>query len=117
MLSKTENRIMSFISEWGKEKPSLLINPTDFINQLGFKGMTSAQLELSLEALSSDGYFDLVYSDRHGERVYCISVTNKGKLFKRNGQKIKRNLIYKLIVTVGFAILSFIIGLILKAIF
>lgn len=117
MLSKTENRIMCYISSEAKTKDSLLLNPTDVLSRLGLKGVSVSQLEGCLEGLSADGYFDLIYSDRHGERVYCILVTNRGKHFERNGQQIKRNLLFKLVLTVSFAILSFIIGLILKAIF
>lgn len=117
MLSRTENRVMSVILDECKGKDSFLISPVDFLQLLCVKGMTHLELEKVLEGLCQDGYLDLVYSDRHGERVYCIALLQKGRGYKRNGEQIKRNLIYKLAVTVVFAVLSFVIGIILKAIF
>ena len=71
----------------------------------------------NMDDLYKDGYFDLIYSDRHGERVYCITLLNKGKAFFRGKKIFKRNLLFRVLVTLLLAVLSFITGLILKAIF
>jgi hypothetical protein len=84
---------------------------------LGQDNFSISQVEKLVKDLNTDGYFDLVYSDRRGETVYCISLTNKGKGFLRDKKLLKRNLIYRLVLSVSFAILSFIIGLILKRLF
>ncbi len=117
MLSKDENRVMTAIFKLCENKKTVLISPIDLLNAVNKDEITLTKLEKILTALSQDGYFDLIYSDRHGENLYCITLFDKGKAFKRNGIVIKRNLLYKLCVTVIFALLSFIIGIILKKIF
>ena len=117
MLSTLESKIMFAIYNSAKDKPSILITPLDLIKICGQDKLSISILDKIIEELSMDGYFDLVYSDRHGETVYCISLTEKGKAFNRTVKINKRNLLFRLFITVVFAFISFIIGLILKAIF
>ena len=117
MLNKTESKIMSVIYSERKNREAFLISPADLINISGEKGLSTAALEKIMDDLSSYGYFDLIYSDRRGERVYCVTLTEKGKGYARGVKVMKRNLLFRLGVTVVLAVISFIIGLILKAIF
>ena len=117
MLSKIEKKVMQLLYDHSKNKDAILISATDLFLQLGDKKISVSQIEKIIIDLNTDGYFDLVYSDRHGQVVYCISLTVKGKNFLRDQKLIKRNLIYKLVVTIVFAFISFIIGVILRKIF
>lgn len=117
MLTKIENKIMSIIFKECNKRSALLVTPLDLISMSGDRSITLNLIEKIVTDLSMDGYFDLVYSDRHGEMVYCIALTEKGKCFERNRKVFKRNLAFRITLTVALAILSFIIGLILKAIF
>lgn len=117
MLTKTESKLMQIIYAECQRRGALLITPYDLINMSGEKGLTESTLEKMLDELNLDGYFDLVYTDRHGERVFCITLTEKGKGFNRNRKVFKRNLIFRIALTVALAVLSFVTGIILKAIF
>lgn len=117
MLSKNENRVMAVIYSECKDKNSLLISPTDLLKMTGTDKLTLTGLDKVVTDLHTDGYFDLVYSDRRGETVYCIALTEKGKGYPRDVKLIKRNLIFRVGVSVALAFLSFVIGLILKAVF
>ena len=117
MLNRNENKVMSILYKQCKDKKALLISPIDLLKLLGGDVLTLTGLEKVIVDLHADGYFDLVYSDRRGEMVYCICLTEKGKGYLRSKKQIKRNLMFRLCVSVGFACLSFIIGLILKAVF
>lgn len=117
MLSKNEDKVMRVLFKESKDKKAYLISPADLLKMAGVDAITLSELDRVMKDLSVDGYFDLVYSDRRGETVYCVSLTEKGKGYQRNAKLIKRNLLYRLIVTIGFAFLSFIIGLLLKAVF
>lgn len=117
MLNKTENKVMGALFDQCIDKRSTLISPIDLIKLSGANNLTQTQLEKIMNDLYMDGYFDLVYSERHGELVYCVSLTEKGKGYMRNLKVMKRTLIFRLCVTVALAFISFIIGLILKAIF
>lgn len=116
MLNKTETRVMSALYEECKNKRSALVSPADILRKTGGE-QTLSGVEKIVNDLAADGYLDLVYSDRHGETVYCVSLTEKGKGFPRSVKLIKRNLIYRLGITVALAVLSFLIGVVLKAIF
>ena len=117
MLSKIENKVMSIIFKECSKRSSLLITPSDLISMSGDKSITLKGIDKILTDLNTDGYFDLVYSDRHGQTVYCIALTDKGKGFERNRKVFRRNVAFRVGLTVALAFLSFIIGLILKAIF
>ena len=117
MLNRLESKIMLALSNQFTDRQSLLISPLDLINIVGEEKLNKPRLEKIMDDLYSDGYFDLIYSERHGERVYCITLTERGKGYARKLKVIKRNLLFRLSTTVAFAIVSFIIGLILKAIF
>ncbi len=116
MLSRKENAVMSAVYGKGIQKETFLISPQELKKDVSEK-IKLDELDKILTLLSQDGYMDVYLSSRHGEKVYCIGLTPKGRSFKRNGQVIKRTLLFKLAVTVGFAVLSFVIGLLLKAIF
>ncbi|MBQ9735088.1 MAG: hypothetical protein IJV95_04430 [Clostridia bacterium] len=117
MLNRIESKIMGVLYKECKERSAFLISPVDLKKMSGTENLSHKQLECVIKDLHADGYFDLVYSDRHGETVYCISLTEKGKGFLRNSELMKRNLIYRVFLSVGLAVLSFAVGLLLKAIF
>ena len=117
MLTRLENKVMTILCNLCKEKQSILVSPIDLIKIIGTENLVLSKLEKIIKDLSTDGYFDLVYSDRRGETVYCITLSEKGKGYIRNESMAKRNLIVRFLLTIGFAILSFLVGIILKKIF
>ncbi len=117
MLNSRENKVMSLVYSASVNKNSLLISPTDLIKNLKIKDFTEEKLDKTVNDLALDGYFDLVYSDRRGERIYCITLSDKGRAFGRNAKVMRRNLLFRIGLSAALAVFSFIIGLILKAIF
>lgn len=117
MLSRKEQKLMQVIFRESQGKCAILLSPFELIQMLKDKTLTKTDVEKLLTELSVDGYFDIVYSDRHGQVVYCITLLTKGKNFMRDQKLFKRNLIFRLALSVIFAFISFIIGLILKKIF
>lgn len=117
MLTKSEAAVMNEVYSRCKGKSSVLVCPTDLLNGIKGKRINSSRLEKMLIALSQDGYLDMIYSDRHGETVYCLSLTEKGNAYGRERKVFKRNLVFRLALSVTFAVISFLIGLILKTVF
>ncbi|MBE5750190.1 MAG: hypothetical protein E7346_04920 [Clostridiales bacterium] len=117
MLSRVESAVMLALHGACGEKGATLITPVDLKRLVGADGIGLSRLDTVMTDLASDGYFDLVYSDRRGETVYCVSLTEKGKGYIRERKVFRRNLIYRIGLTAALALLSFLIGLILKAIF
>lgn len=116
MLTKRESRVMSVLYNECSGKSSALVSPAD-VARLAGGDVTAAQVEKIAADLAMDGYLDIVYSDRHGERILCITLLEKGKAFRRSELVAKRNLVYRIGLSVALAVVSFLIGLILKAVF
>ncbi len=115
MLSVKEGKVMTAILALRGEKNSFLISPDDILAAVAY--IEREELEKILENLCSDGYFDFILSDRKGERVYCISLTEKGKGYLRSVKELKRNVLLRVCLTAALAVMSFVIGVILKAVF
>lgn len=117
MLNKLESKVMGALFLECENKKTILITPIDLMRIIGDKALTEGVVDKIVSDLSSDGYLDLIYSDRHGEKVYCVTLTEKGKGFLRGKKVMKRTLFFRFMVTVVLAVVSFVIGLVLKAIF
>ena len=117
MLEKVKKKILTFLTKLCKDRQSVLISPTDLIKNLNYNEISQEDLETKMVELSNEGYFDLVYSDRRGEKVYCITLLEKGKGYLRKERIERQNLVKRFFLTIAFAVLSFMVGAILKKIF
>ena len=118
MLSRKETLIMNYIYEKCLNRESALISPTDFQTALLDKyDLTNIEIDQILNGLAMDNYIDVINSDKKGKLIYCISLKQKGISYKRDGEQRKKTALFLLSRTVILAIISFIVGLILKAIF
>lgn len=116
MLTRTESKVMTAILKASGGRESLLISAQDVLSVIGGE-TTETDVKKAVENLAEDGYFDLILSDRRGETVYCVTLKDKGKGYERSVKAFKRNLLYRLCLSAALAVFSFIIGLILKAVF
>ncbi len=117
MLNRSEKKVMDALFNECSEKGATLVSPSDLYAIVGSENLSVKDVDEIVNALHLDGYFDLVYSDRHGESIYCITLTEKGKGFARSNKIMKRNLLFRIGLSATLAVFSFLIGLILKAIF
>jgi len=118
MLDKKEKMVMLFLSEICSGKKSYLISVDQIAEYVSRKYILSIpELDEIMLVLNKENYIDLVFSDGKRGYFYCISLKNKGLTFKKDLIKQKREVIMLLLRTLGITILSFIVGLILKAIF
>lgn len=118
MLSKKEKLVMRFILENCLEKDTCLLSPLDIAHSLEPRyNVKDIEIKVILDGLVQENYISLVNSDKNGSLVYCISVLAKGKAFIREQANAKKNLTLAIVRTIGLAIISFIVGIILKAIF
>ena len=118
MLSRKEKLIMQYILKESGNKDTCLLLPIDIEHAVAPR-YTINQIESQalLDGLVQENYINLVNSDKNGELIYCISILPKGKSFHREQHNIKKSWISAVVKTVLLAILSFIVGVILKAIF
>lgn len=91
-----------------------LASPKELIGALPIKAAVDEQrLGEIIECLDYDGYIDVVLSDRHGEKVYCITLKARGKGFGREAVQSKRYLAFRIAIAVGSALITYAVGKIL----
>ena len=118
MLNKKESEVMNAIYELSAEKGVCLVSPSELLALLPPRGRyTEDVLEKILEALALDDYFELLSSERKGEKMYVISMRTNGYAFKRGYIQMKRDMAMKIFWAITSAVIAFIVGLILKWIF
>ena len=118
MLNKRENEVMNAVYTLCHEKGVCLISPTELIDILPLrKKYTEEGLEEVLHQLALDDYFDLLFSERKGEKMYVLSLRTKGQAYKRCSLQQTRDVAVKMLLAVASAVVAFVVGLILKRIF
>ena len=100
------------------EKGVCLLSPTEILAMLPpKKKYTEEQIERILSELALDDYFELLSSERKGEKMYVISLRANGYAFKRGYVRMRRDALLKIFWAVVSAVLAFAVGLVLKRIF
>ncbi len=118
MLSKREAEVMKIIYALCHEKGVCLLSPAELLAQFSPKrGYTEETLEKILGELALDDYFELLSSERKGEKMYVISLRANGYAFERGYMQMRREGYRKICWTVLSAVLAFLVGVILKRIF
>ena len=119
MLNKTETRVMSYIFEKCKGENKGIFTPKELLSALMPKyEITAKQLDVIMSNLALDDYFESEKKDKDGKIYFLVSLTMRGAAFDRERQQQKRqmmrSLMWKLGLTIGGAILAFVLGIILN---
>lgn len=95
-----------------------LISPKELLALLPPRRKYSEEsLENILHELALDDYFQLMSTQKNGEKTYVISLHASGLAFKRSASQHKREFVTKLLWAVASAIIAFLVGVLLKRIF
>lgn len=118
VLNRRESEVMGAVYTLCEGRGICLISPTELLSLLPVrKKYTEEQLDKILSALALDDYFELLSSERKGEKMYVISLHSSGYAYKRCELQRRRDFVLK----IGWAILSatiaFLVGWVLKMIF
>lgn len=119
LLNQKEKLLMNYFFDNCDEKSAKLFSSETLIKFITEKNyaISFTELENIMNFLQKENYIDFVSSDSKKGIIYCVSLKQKGKLFKKDLQNEKKQAINLIIRTIGLAILSFLIGIILKALF
>ncbi len=116
-LTRRENAVMGAVFTLSQGKTRFLVAPYEILAILPEKAKFDEQtLERVMHSLEIDGYFELVFSDRKGEKTYCIHMREAGLAFRRQDIQRKRDTVVRLLFAGVCGLLSAVIGLLLKAI-
>lgn len=118
MLNRRETEVMNAVYTLCHEKGVCLISPTELLALLPpRRKWTEERVEKILGELALDDYFELLSSERKGEKMYVISLRANGYAFKRYFAQMRRDAAVKIFWAVASAVVAFLVGLILKRIF
>lgn len=118
MLNKQEHEVMGAVYSLCEGRGVCLVSPSEIIDALpARKKYTEEQVERILSALALDDYFELLSSERKGEKMYVISLHPSGYAFKRCSLQQKRDMALKVGWAIASAVIAFIVGWVLKWIF
>ena len=118
VLDKKEKMVMHFLSGVCTSKRSYLISADQIAEFVSKKYILSvSEIDDIMISLNKDAYLDFVISDSKSGYYYCITMKNKGLTFKKDEKKKKTEIALLLLRTLGITILSFVLGVILRAIF
>ncbi len=117
-LSKKEEAVMSAVFTLSAGRERFLAAPYDLLALLPPKmKFDEEKLDRVLFDLGLDGYFEIVPSDRKGERVYVLHLTGRGLNYRRQDAQLRRSIWFRWGVAAVGAVITAIIGLILRRIF
>lgn len=119
MLDRKEKIVMKHLFETCQGGASRLVSAqeiVDFLNTRKFV-VSLSELEQIMISLSKEGFIDFVSSESKNGVMFCVTLKGKGLLFKKDIQKERKLASWIVIRTALLAILSFVVGLLLKAIF
>lgn len=118
MLTKSENEVMRAVYDLCDGTDGCLISPLDVLSLLPAKRKYDLQkIDAVLHDLMYDGYFDLITSERKGERMYVINLKETGFSYKRMIKQRQRDIAFRIALAFIGAFATFIFGLIIKSIF
>ena len=118
MLSKREKYIMNYIYKACTDKGVCIIPQSEIFEYVQQKfQLDTITIEGILRCLEMDDYIDIVKTEKEGIQYYCITLHFKGKGYLRELQHYKRQIYFKVILTVATAILGVILTKLLLSLF
>lgn len=116
MLSKNENEVMAAVYSLCDGTEGCLVSPLDILAVMPSKRRVDLdELDAILNTLHCNGYFDLIHSERKGEKMYVINLKESGFAYNRTRRQKQRDISYKIFLAFIGALATFLFGLILKA--
>ena len=118
MTSRKEKLVMNYLCKVCSGKKTQLVSPNEIAEALSNKAVLSvAEIDEILSSLSMDNYLDYVASDSKNGYYYCINLKKKGITFIADSKKSRKALGLLVLRSIFLATVSFVFGVILKAIF
>ena len=118
MLTRRENEVMSAVYDMCHERGVTLLAPTELLSVLPTRRKyTEKQLDDILRELALDDYFELLSSERKGEKMYVIALRSNGYAYKRCSLQQRRGVAMKMLLAISSAVVAFLVGWLLKRIF
>lgn len=118
MQERKEKLVLKYLCKVCVGKKTYLISPHDIAKEVSNKLILSiSEIDEIMASLSMQNYIDFVVSDSKNGYYYCVKLKKKGQTYLSDAKKQKKELLKLMLRSMFLATVSFVFGLILKAIF
>lgn len=118
MPDRNEKLVLKYLCRACAGKKTCLISPHDIAKNLCKKTVLSAnEIDEIMTNLSMQNYIDFVISDSNNGYYYCVKLLKKGQTYLDDSKRQKKALMLLVARSIFLASVSFVFGLILRAIF
>lgn len=118
MQERKEKLVLKYLCKVCSGKKTYLISPHDIAKEVSNKIILSiSEIDEIMASLSIQNYIDFVVSDSKNGYYYCVKLKKKGQTYLADSKKQKKELLRLMLRSMFLATVSFVFGLILKAIF
>ena len=118
MLERRDKLILRYLCKVCLNKKAYLISPFDIAKALSPKMVLSTnEIDEAMARLSLENYLDFVASEGKNGYYYCVTLKSKGRNYIADSKKQKKEMWLLILRSMFLATVSFVFGIILKAIF
>lgn len=116
--NRKEKLVLKYLCKVCVGKKTYLISPHEIAKELCKKIVLSVnEIDEIMASLSLQNYIDFVASDSKNGYYYCVKLKKKGQTYLADVKRQKKTLLMLVLRSIFLATVSFVFGLILKAIF
>lgn len=117
-MTKKEKMVMSYLCNRCQQKRTYLVSPQEITQALSKKYVLSIEeIDEIMVALSNENHIDFVVSDSKKGYFYCVNLRKTGQSFNADIKKSRRTFGLLVLRSCFLATVSFVFGMILRAIF
>lgn len=118
MQERKEKLVLKYLCQICVGNKTYLISPHDIAKNTSKKIILSvSEIEEIMSSLSLQNYIEFVISDSKNGYYYCVKLKKKGQSYLIDKKRQRKSLIMLVFRSMFLATVSFVFGLILKAIF
>ena len=118
VMGRKEKLVMTFLCEKCQKNKTYLIAPQEITIALSKKFVLSIEeIDEIMVSLANENFIDFVVSDSKSGYFYCVNLKKAGQTFLADARRRKRNLGILVVRSCFLATVSFVFGIILRAIF
>lgn len=117
-VKKKEKLVMTYLCEKCQKNKTYLISPQDITMALAKKFVLSIEeIDEIMVTLANENYIEFVVSDSKEGYFYCVNLKKAGQSFLIDSKKSKHMLAMLVLRSCFLATVSFVFGIVLRAIF
>ena len=117
-MTKKERLVMRYLCQKCQQKRTYLVSPQEITQALSKKFILSVEeIDEIMVELQNLNYIEFVVSDSNKGYFYCVNLKKNGQTYISDTKNSRRTFGLLLLRTIFLATVSFVFGLLLKAIF